>query len=47
MQLGERSHLDVNNAFLKVESFLHTIYHGTYDLNVSEKSLINLIVFKI
>ncbi len=46
-ELGERSHLDVNSVFLEAKSFLPTIYHGTQDLNVSNKSSINLIVFKI
>jgi hypothetical protein len=32
-ELGERSHPDVNNVFLEVESFLPTIYCKTYDLN--------------
>jgi hypothetical protein len=41
------SHPDVNNVFLEAKSFLPTIYHGTWDLNVYDKSSINLIVVKI
>jgi hypothetical protein len=45
-EVGERSHLDVNNDFLEAEFFFPTIYRETYNLNVFDKSSNNLIVFK-
>jgi hypothetical protein len=46
-EVGERSHLDVNNVFLEAKPFLPTIYRKTWDLNVFDKSSNNLIVFNI